>query len=286
MDILNQINQHPYLRDKFVLKGVTALYLFYLNMARLSVDIDVNYIGDIEKSKMETDRKIITKIFHDIFSDQYQVSIGKDTYDLTQMELSYQTLSDTLDKLKVEINYLNRVAIHQNQYLTKAFFGETVRFPVLHIEELTASKIVTLLNRYTPRDLFDVYQIADKFAIPENDLFRQLLLYYAVVSDTSVFKLFGPDFSKITEYNLRRFLVPLLPKGEYPDTKLILQSVRKSILPFIRLSEKEWDVFFRFYKTGKIDWSQLTNDALLAHRIQQSPALQWRVQSIIKHLSG
>ena len=286
MDILNQINQHPHLQNQFVLKGGTALYLFYLNMARLSIDIDLNYIGNADKGVVETSRVEISQILQDIFSNEYHVSISKDTYALTQLEFVYQTLSDTSDKLKLELNYLHRIPIHQIQYLIKEIFGEKVQFPILHIEELTASKIITLLNRYTPRDLFDVYKIVDKFTIPENDLFRQLLLFYAVVSDTSVFRLFNPDFSKITPYNLRRFLVPLLPKGEYPDAQMIIQSVRKSILPLIRLSEKEHNILSHFYKTGKIDWNQLTDNVLLANRIQQSPALQWRVQSIIKHLPG
>lgn len=32
-------------KDKFVLKGGTAINMFYMGMPRLSVDIDLNYIG-------------------------------------------------------------------------------------------------------------------------------------------------------------------------------------------------------------------------------------------------
>jgi len=42
-----------------VLRGGTAVNLFYLDLARLSVDIDLNYIGQIERAKMLTERPLI-----------------------------------------------------------------------------------------------------------------------------------------------------------------------------------------------------------------------------------
>ena len=44
-DILNDIFKHPFLSDVFVLKGGTALNLFFGPPSRLSVDLDFNYIG-------------------------------------------------------------------------------------------------------------------------------------------------------------------------------------------------------------------------------------------------
>lgn len=44
-ELLIEFQKHTILKGKLVLKGGTALNLFYLNLARLSVDIDLNYIG-------------------------------------------------------------------------------------------------------------------------------------------------------------------------------------------------------------------------------------------------
>jgi hypothetical protein len=44
-ELLIELHKHPFLKGKLVLKGGTALNLFYLGLARLSVDIDLNYIG-------------------------------------------------------------------------------------------------------------------------------------------------------------------------------------------------------------------------------------------------
>ena len=56
LNLLNKLNSHPFLKGKFALKGGSALNLFVFNIPRLSVDIDLNYIGAIEREKMLTDR--------------------------------------------------------------------------------------------------------------------------------------------------------------------------------------------------------------------------------------
>ena len=47
MAILDGISVHPFLKDRLVLKGGTALNLFFFDLPRLSVDIDLNYIGQL-----------------------------------------------------------------------------------------------------------------------------------------------------------------------------------------------------------------------------------------------
>lgn len=44
-ELLTELHRHPFLQGKLVLKGGTALSFFYLDLARLSVDIDLNYIA-------------------------------------------------------------------------------------------------------------------------------------------------------------------------------------------------------------------------------------------------
>ena len=45
LGLLNSLGNHPVLKGKLVLKGGTALNLFVFDVPRLSVDIDLNYIG-------------------------------------------------------------------------------------------------------------------------------------------------------------------------------------------------------------------------------------------------
>ena len=56
LGILELFFSHPVLKDKYALKGGTALNLFYFNLPRLSVDIDLNYIG-LDREIMLIDRQ-------------------------------------------------------------------------------------------------------------------------------------------------------------------------------------------------------------------------------------
>jgi predicted nucleotidyltransferase component of viral defense system len=50
LDILSVLKTHPVTKNAFVLKGGTALNLFILDIPRISVDIDLNYIQFISRS--------------------------------------------------------------------------------------------------------------------------------------------------------------------------------------------------------------------------------------------
>lgn len=58
LDLLREINRHPLLSKQFALKGGTAINLFCFQLSRLSVDIDLNYIGSPDRKTMLKDRSI------------------------------------------------------------------------------------------------------------------------------------------------------------------------------------------------------------------------------------
>ena len=52
IDLLNAFRAHPFLKDRMVLKGGTALTLFVFDLPRLSVDIDLSYVGSADREVM------------------------------------------------------------------------------------------------------------------------------------------------------------------------------------------------------------------------------------------
>ena len=56
LDLLDEIAGDPMLSERLVLKGGTALNVFYLDLDRLSVDIDLNYIGALDVTTMQNER--------------------------------------------------------------------------------------------------------------------------------------------------------------------------------------------------------------------------------------
>jgi predicted nucleotidyltransferase component of viral defense system len=56
MSLLGALASHPFLKSRIVLKGGTALNLFHFEVPRLSVDIDPNYIGAVDRDSMLAER--------------------------------------------------------------------------------------------------------------------------------------------------------------------------------------------------------------------------------------
>jgi predicted nucleotidyltransferase component of viral defense system len=56
LNLLETLNSHPFLKDRLALKGGTALNLFVFPLPRLSVDIDLNYIGTVDRESMLAER--------------------------------------------------------------------------------------------------------------------------------------------------------------------------------------------------------------------------------------
>ena len=56
LELLDEIAGDPVLSQRLALKGGTVLNVFYLDLDRLSVDIDLNYVGALDLAAMERER--------------------------------------------------------------------------------------------------------------------------------------------------------------------------------------------------------------------------------------
>ena len=70
MAILDGINLHPFLKDRLVLKGGTALNLFFFDLPRLSIDIDLNYVGNVDREAMLVERPQVEEALERIFQQE------------------------------------------------------------------------------------------------------------------------------------------------------------------------------------------------------------------------
>src|SRR5204863_7395988 len=65
--LLESIRSHPFLKERIALKGGTALNLFVFDVPRLSVDIDLNYIGALGRETMIAERPKIEQALQAAF---------------------------------------------------------------------------------------------------------------------------------------------------------------------------------------------------------------------------
>lgn len=283
LNILATLERNPLLRDFFVLKGGTALNLFHHGLLRLSVDIDLNYVHQLEKERMFQEKPVIGAEMDQLFSSAYNIAMSKDEHALTQFAFHYRAMSGANDMLKVEINYLQRLPILPPEVRSFQLYGIELNFPCLAVEELLAGKIVALLSRYTPRDLFDVYQAATSSWHYNPDRLRWLVLFYGLISRGSVFDLFQMDFERMTQSDLRRHLTPLLAKGQAPERSVMVAEVEKFLQPLLVLTPVKADLIKTFYANGILAVESLFSDLNIQRQIKMAPALLWKTQHIQSH---
>jgi len=284
LDILSILKTNPVTKNAFVLKGGTALNLFILDMPRISVDIDLNYIQSISRSSMLKDRRTINSEIQKIFHPTYEIRMSKDVHALTQLEFRYATISGSSDMLKLEINYLKRITLLPSQIVRIHRFDRNINFLCLDFPELLASKIIALLNRYTPRDLFDVYKMINSPFKIKKDLLKMLLFFYGIVTKTEIFELFKLKFDLISHADIQNKLYPMLRKRAHPDRDDLAANVENFLNPYLSLSDKEAEALRNLYKTGKIDMDILFPQKEIQEKALNSPSLKWKIKNIIKNL--
>ena len=109
IDVLEFINTDTFLKNKLALKVGTAINLTFFDYLRLSVDIDLHYVGSDDREQMIIDKSIIeTKILNYMQESnmQYRSDKTKKTHALDSFVFNYSNLFNAIDMIKVEINYM------------------------------------------------------------------------------------------------------------------------------------------------------------------------------------
>ncbi len=78
LDVLELFCKDPVLKDKYALKGGTALNLFYFALPRLSVNIDLNYIG-LDREMMQKERRQHEKHLKSLLESRSCQIVGRNT---------------------------------------------------------------------------------------------------------------------------------------------------------------------------------------------------------------
>lgn len=188
VDILIFINEDEFLKDKLALKGGTAINLTFYDCLRLSVDIDLDYIGTIDREQMIRDRENIERkllIYTQESNIKYRKDKSKKTHALDSFVFNYSNLFNATDMIKVEINYMNRV--HLFDYEKRNIIlplNKDIEVLTLNKIDLFASKTNALIYRTTIRDIYDVNNMIKNKTISncEFELYRKSLIFYFLLS--------------------------------------------------------------------------------------------------------
>ncbi len=281
LSFLRIFSKHPFLKSCFVLKGGTALNLFFLRLPRLSVDIDLNYIKAIDKKTMLGDRKEIEKVIEKIFlTEGYTPRKTSDEHAGYKYILKYINLNGNTAHIDVDLNYLHRIPIYPIEKRKAKYFEETLRveFLLLKLEELYASKIVALLVRGEPRDTYDVFQLVrSKIGIDKLAL-QNAFIFYALLLRKNINELDPANFGRFNKQYYEQRLFPMLRADERPkfeDLRKEVQSFLKYLFNFSNRQKKFIEMFYKGIYSPELLFNN--NEPLKKH-----PAALWKIHHIKK----
>jgi predicted nucleotidyltransferase component of viral defense system len=286
--LLTEFHKHPFLHGKLVLKGGTAINLFYFDLARLSVDIDLNYIGQLERELTLEERPEIAKAVEQIAKALgYTLQRGANNHALMGWYLAYRNHANAPDRIEVEINFLMRACALPSKVLPAVSIGEEKRcdFSVLAVEELFAGKIKAMIDRHHPRDLYDLFRFGRANPVHDPELMRKLAVLFASTMDRDL-RAYGMDrIEEIDDAEIKRLLHPLLKAGDRPTRAEMFDIARPILQPV--LDHHREAGFLEAMAAGKYQPELLfPSHPEIVDRIRRHPALLWKSENVARYLSG
>lgn len=282
--LLNAFQRHPYLRDRLALKGGTALNLFIFELPRLSVDIDLNYLGAADREAMLEERPHLDAAMGAVFEQEgFLVRKSPTEHAGGKWQLRYTSALGTGANLEVDLNYMFRVplwpVIRLDSFPVGSFRAEGI--PVLDCHELAAGKLIALMDRHTSRDLFDAHALLTKAQLDKPKL-RTAFTVYSGMSRNLDLRRAVPDQLTFDLKELDQMLLPLL-RGGVSDpswTTTLLSETQEALGALLPLQEGERAFLDALLDHGVIESKHLTLEEVLRQRIQAHPLLQWKAMNV------
>ena len=290
LTMLNALQSHPFLKGKLALKGGTALNLFIFDMPRLSVDIDLNYIGALNREEMLADRPKVEQALRAVFArENYAVKRMPIEHAGGKWRLSYQSFTGQPGNLEIDLNFMFRQPLWNTNSIESHTLGNyQATFPVLDIHELAAGKLAALFARHQARDLFDVHCL-----LAHNDLnLEQLRIAFIVYGalNRKDWRAISPGDIAFNPQELRQMLLPVLNEKNLREeknmesyAKRLVAECKEKIATLFPYSDKEREFLNQLLDQGNIDPALLTDDPLLHQRIKNHPMLLWKAINVRRH---
>lgn len=286
--ILDRLDQHEITRGTWLLKGGTALNLLHMDVPRLSIDIDVNYVGaeDVEgmrRARPEFERALTACCER----EGCAVKRAPSEHAGGKFRLRYPSVLGGSQNLEVDVSYVARVPLW-GVVRSGARFppGSGLEVPTLMIEELSAGKFAALVQRSAARDAFDAASLLELAPdLVQRPRFRVAFVCFVAASRTDARELRPP---RLPDLAIERDLEPLLRRGprtaERGDLATwVEQRLVPAAGPLLSWSTGERRFLDRLLDDGEIDAAALHDDAEVQERIRRQPMLLWKARHVREH---
>ena len=283
LDILNYISKNEFLSQNLALKGGTAINMvYYQDIPRLSVDLDFDLAENSSKEKMLVIKNEIAQQLKTLaFELKYTIQEHGHGYILYQSDLYYQNSVGNRDKIKIDINCLQRCHIYETEIkeLRNPLTEKTQTTRILSVYELFGAKLKALLERHTPRDIFDTYIMSKNKLFQDknsSNSIRKTLAYYISISREINL---NSSLQAIKNKPIREFklhLFPMLKTGYgFVDRDEITSQAVTYVSQFLDFKDNEL-LYLRNAQNGEYHPHLLFQDGT-EKRIKENPAAKFYI---------
>jgi predicted nucleotidyltransferase component of viral defense system len=294
LELLAEIAADEVLKARVALKGGTALNVFYLKLDRLSVDIDLNYIGALDREAMLADRPQVEAALTQILVAQgYALRRQPVSHGGGKWAARYGSALGGAASLEVDLNFMMREPLFGTAAMASVALGDRAPSPavVVDLHEIVAGKLVALIDRNAARDLFDARRILEMSGLDWR-LIRAAVLAFGASRSVDWRQASVADIGGDPK-ELREKLAICLPQGTFKDAggmrSWIDESVaicREKLGGLFELTDGERRFLDALIDRGEIDPSGLDAPPEVIERIARMPMLAWKAQNVAAHVAG
>jgi hypothetical protein len=290
LDLLQEISGDSALADRFALKGGTALNVFHLDLDRLSVDIDLNYVGALDREAMLAERPGLEATLGRLLASQgYQVRRQPVEHAGGKWIARHTSALGGQGALEVDINFMMREPLFGVERRDSVMLGgrQATGVLVLDRHEIIAGKMVALLSRRAARDLFDARRI---FEVPDlNWRWIRAAMLGIGASGRADWRLASIDAIDADPKELRDKLLMCLPRAYFDEQGSIdawiadtVALCRARLQPILELTPNERGFLEGVIERGVVDATLIDVDAEIQERIGRMPMLRWKAENVRK----
>ena len=290
LDLLQGIADDPFLGSRLALKGGTALNVFHLDLPRLSVDIDLNYIGALDRETMLEERPALEAGLRRFLAERDCVLARQPVEHAGgKWRARFASALGGNATLQIDIGYMARQPLFGVKTMPSAKLGgfQARDIPVVDVHEVVAGKLVALADRSVPRDLFDARSILAMDGLDRRRLKAALLALGAGSRN---------DWRETAAGNIRPFppetlpaLLSCLPRDYFGDhigarawTEETVALCREQLAPLYERSDDERAFFDGVLERGEVNADLLDIEPEVRARIAAMPILAWKCRHVRK----
>jgi len=281
-EVLQAVSVHPYLGSRLALKGGTALNLFFGAPKRLSVDLDFNYVGQVGRTEMLSERPEVERAIDSIGAALgYVAQTNPDAHAGRKWFFTYTNHENRRDRIEVDVVYTNRVPLRRLQSLTPWTPDGSQSKPTLvcSVEELVAGKVRALLDRVAARDVFDVTWVTGLIVSQEWPLFKKLFVFFSGTLDRPLHSYSVDLIDRVSEMDIDNQLKPMLMQKAELSRATLVEAAKSAVAPLLELEDEEVE-FCDALNRGEFMPSLLLRAwPEILSELESHPALLWKAQN-------